>query len=78
MSRSDESSVDWAGVLVRGICGAVLGAIIGASWTLFDIGDVDPLINWAIFIGAVVVFSYLSIRYSDEFWTNLREWIGVP
>lgn len=78
MVRSDDSSLDWAGILVRGICGAVLGAVIGVSWILFDIGEVDPLINWAIFVGAVVVFAFLSIRYGDDFWMNLREWLRMP
>jgi hypothetical protein len=24
------------------------------------------------------VFAFLSIRYGDDFWTNLREWLRMP
>jgi hypothetical protein len=75
MRRSKNDSFDWAGVTVRGVCGAVFGAALGCSWRYgvspWSGGTADLI----IFAGIVALCAFLSIRYGDDFWLSLRDWI---
>ena len=75
MTRNAWSLEDWIGLVVRLFFGAILGALVGMSWVLW----VSPIehagVNWVLFGLVVVVCALLSLRYGDDLWTHLKDWI---
>ena len=63
------------GTIVQLMIGAVLGALVGASWILW-VSPIDHAgVNWTLFAMVVVACALLSLRYGDDLWTHLKDWI---
>ncbi len=58
-------------IVVRGVCGAILGLVVAAAIWVRG-GGFDPWGSATLFAGSVIVFTLGSIRYGDSFWYRLR------
>lgn len=74
-TRNRWSVEDWVSLVVRLFFGAVLGALVGMSWVLWVSPIEHTSVNWALFGLVVVVCALLSLRYGDDPWAYLRDWI---
>ncbi len=75
MSDSRWTLENWIGVAVQLFFGALLGALVGISWIWWWSPVDSAAVNWALFGLLVVVFALLSLRYGDELWTHVKDWI---
>ncbi len=73
--RDTAESPDWLGIFVRGFFGAAFGAALGAGELFWFADTLDRIIGWSLFVACVVICTFLAIRYGDDFWTGLRDWI---
>ena len=65
-----DPAVDREAVIVRDICGAVLGAVVAAViW--FRCQGLGPLTSAALFVSSIAVCTVGSIRHGDSFWYGL-------
>ena len=64
-------SIDWLGIMVRFVCGALLGALFGLGAMATDMTRGQLL--WCVGAGAIVG-GILSAALGDEFWKNLWWW----
>ena len=62
-------------IFARFICGGLAGVLVSLGWTYFGPVDVSPVLNWIIFIGAIVICGVLAVRYGDDFWSRILPWI---
>ena len=65
----------WIGLIVRVVCGAIVGVVIGFGWLLLLSSDSDPTLNWGVFAAAVVLCALLSAKFGDTFWTRILPWL---
>lgn len=65
-----DTKPDRLGVIVRGVCGAVLGAGVGVFMWL-RIGGLDTRMSLALFVVTVAGCTWGTIRHGDEFWLSL-------
>ena len=64
----DPSPPDREAIIVRGVCGAVLGVGVAAGlW--FKLGGRGPLEAVVLLTASIVVCAWGSIRRGDAFWT---------
>jgi hypothetical protein len=75
MTRNRWSVEEWIGLVVRLFFGAVLGVLVGLSWVLWVSPIEHTTVNWVLFGLVVVVCALLSLRYGDDLWTHLKDWI---
>ena len=59
--------VDRETVLVRGVCGALLGVAVAAGIWIRGRGF-GPWTTVALFVGSIVVCTIGAIRHGDSFW----------
>jgi hypothetical protein len=59
---------------VRFGCGFVFGGIIGFFFALREIAAFTGTF-WAFVAGIAVLFGFLAMRYGDEFWHSLPDWL---
>lgn len=65
-----DPQADRLAMIVRGVCGAILGlALAGVIW--MRCGGLGPWITAAIFAGSVVRCVLGSVRHGDSFWYGL-------
>ena len=75
MPENRRTLEDWLGIAVQLFIGALLGALVGASWVWW-ISPVDSAaVNWALFAAVIVICALLSLRYGEDLWTHLKDWI---
>jgi hypothetical protein len=63
------------GAIVQCAIGAVLGALVGMSWILWVSPVEHAGVNWTVFAVFVVACALLSLRYGEDLWTHLKDWI---
>ncbi len=65
-----DSQNDRLTIIVRGVCGAILGLVVAAGiWV--RCGGIGPWGSVALFAGAVIGRALGSIRHGDSFWYSL-------
>jgi NhaP-type Na+/H+ or K+/H+ antiporter len=75
MSDNRWTLEDRIGVVVQLLFGALLGALVGVSWVWWISPIDNPAVNWALFAAVVVICALLSLRYGEDLWTHLKDWI---
>jgi uncharacterized protein YacL len=63
------------GLIVRLVCGAVIGLLIGFSWVFYFGAEGNPALNWTLFSAAVILCAVLAARFGDVFWTRILDWL---
>jgi hypothetical protein len=70
MKRTAAEQLAWAGPGVQGVCGAVVGALVGlGAWAELLEGNW----GWAAIPAGAVLFGALAAVYGDHFW---ERWLG--
>ncbi len=67
---SSEKQHDPLEIVVRFVCGAVAGALIG-FWMGFRLKLSGFWPTLAITMGFCLVFAFCAVRYGDDFWDSL-------
>jgi hypothetical protein len=75
MSENRRTLEDWLGIAVQLFIGALLGALVGASWVWWVSPIDNAIVNWGLLAAVVVICALLSLRYGEDLWTHLKEWI---
>lgn len=75
MSENRWSLEDWIEIVVRLFLGALLGALVGVSWIWWVSPIENAAVNWILFALVIVVCALLSLRYGEDLWTHLKDWI---
>ena len=63
--------IDWLGFIVRFICGAILGLLIGLGWWAYGDPNDHAL---PYFIAGALVIGLISAIKGDDFWENINHW----
>ena len=65
-----DPSVDREAVVIRGVCGALLGVCF-AAFVWFKCGGFGVLGSIVLLSGSIVTCTFGSIRHGDSFWYSL-------
>ena len=74
MSNNRMTMEAWASLAARLLIGAVLGAFV-AFTSLHFWGTDNSGLNWGFAIATIIVFAFLSVRFGDDFWAKVKDWI---
>ena len=75
MSDNRRTLEDWIAVAVQLFIGALLGALVGVSWVWWISPVENAAVNWTLIAAVVVVCALLSLRYGEDLWMHLKDWI---
>lgn len=73
--RADDRLESVVGTVATLLFGALFGAAAGFGCVYF-ITDGSLWMNVAVILVCAIACAFLAHRYGQEFWLNLREWLG--
>jgi hypothetical protein len=76
MKRDPLRWLGWVGLALRVLFGGVFGAMLGFICAPKLLWLRDPASGAAVMVASAVILAYVSGRYGQELWVNLRDWLG--